>query len=112
MDCSFEGIGHMRVTFPDGGCTEGKVCKLNSAGSAVDCSAGDLFCGVAEVVRGGLAGVQIHGFAVIGYSGTAPTAGYVSLSADGSGGVKTDAAGKRCLVAQVDTAANTVTVEL
>ena len=30
----------------------------------------------------------------------------------GSGGVKTDAAGKRCLVAQVDTAAKTVTVEL
>ena len=25
MDCSFEGIGHMRVTFPDGGCTEGKM---------------------------------------------------------------------------------------
>lgn len=112
MHISFDGIGHMSVTFPAGNCVEGALCKLDAQGNACACAAGDKFCGVAEVVSGGMAGVQIHGFATVSYTGSAPTVGYCGLSADGNGGVKADAAGKNYLVAAVDTAAKTAVIEL
>lgn len=112
MNISYEGIGHVSVTFPANGCQAGKVCKMGSDGKMTVCAAGDAFCGLAESVNGSQAGVQIHGFAEIGYTGTAPATGYVNLSANGSGGIKTDSAGKSYLVVKVDTAAQTAVIEL
>ena len=113
MKCSFEEIGHLSVTFPDGDCTVGAVCKLNTTGQAVNCAAGDRFCGVVEVKNGGCVGVQIHGFANIVYTSTAPTVGYANLVANGNGGVKVDNTnGKSYFVVAVDTASKTATIEL
>ena len=112
MNISYEGIGHLGVTFPAGGCEAGCVCKLDTDGAAAACSAGDKFCGVAETVSAFGAGVQIHGFVTVPYTGTAPAMGYAALSANGSGGVKADSNGNTYLVAAVDTAAMTVTFEL
>lgn len=113
MNISYEQIGHLSVTFPADGCKEGAVCKINSAGKAAACSAGDGFIGVAESVNGTQAGVQIAGFAKIAYSGSStPTPGYVKLSADGSGGVKVDTAGVGYWVVRVDSTAKTLIVKL
>lgn len=101
MRISYDGIGHQAVTVPAGKCVEGQVCKLNASGQADACAAGDKFCGVVEFVKGDSAAVQIEGFAQVSYTGTAPTVGYCSLSANGSGGVKVDSAGREYLVAQV-----------
>lgn len=112
MRYSFEEIGSLCVTFPDGGCTKDAACKLDSGGNAVPCSAGDKVVGIVRMLRGGSAGVQIHGFAEVKYSGTAPTIGYVNLSANGNGGIKVDTAGKTHLIVAVNTADKTVTMEL
>lgn len=112
MHVSFEEIGRMSVTLPAGTCKAGQVCKVNASGKADTCAAGDKFCGVAETIRGSIAGVQLHGFVTLPYTGTAPTMGYVTLSANGSGGVKVDTNGASYLTVQVNTTAKTVTFEL
>lgn len=112
MNISYEQIGHVGVTFPAEGCAAGQVCKMGTAGKVAPCTAGDKFCGVVETVHGSQAGVQLHGFAKVSYTGTAPDMGYTNLSGDGSGGVKVDTAGKSYLVVQVDTAAMTAVIEL
>ncbi len=112
MSVSFEEIGYLAVTLPEGTCQEDQVCKVGADGTAQTCAAGDRFCGVVKGLRGGFAGVQIHGIATVPYTGTAPTCGYGSLCADGIGGVKTASAGTTYLVLQVDTTAKTVTFQL
>lgn len=112
MNISYEEIGHVSVTFPAGTGTAGKVCKLDSSGKAAACSVGERFCGIVEHVGSAGAAVQIHGFAVVSYTGTAFVPGYVNLSANGSGGVKSDENGTSYLVARVDTAAKTAVIEL
>lgn len=112
MKICFDGIGHESVTFPAGTCRAGALCKLDATGKATLCTAGDRFCGMAEVVENGMAAVQLHGFVTVGYTGTAPAAGYANLSADGNGGVKTDSAGATYLVASVNTAEKTAVIEL
>ena len=87
MNVSFEEIGRMAVTFAQAGCESGQVCKLGSDGQVVPCAAGDKFCGIVESVRGGHAAVQLEGFATVRVSG-AVNPGYVTLCADGAGGVK------------------------
>lgn len=112
MSISYEGIGHSSVTFPAGTCTVGYPCKMGTDGKVANCAAGDKFCGVAEVIGNGWAGVQIHGFVTLPYTGTAPAKGFVTLVGNGSGGVKTDASGRAHLVVAVDATAATVTFEL
>ena len=109
---NYHGIGQLNVTVAaDEGLEEGMVCKLTADGAA-GCGAGEAFCGVADVIRDGLAGVQIEGFVTLGYTGTAPVVGYANLSANGSGGVKGDTAGKSYLVAAVDATDSIVTFKL
>ena len=109
---NFHGIGKLNVTFAAAdGLEEGVVCKLTADGAAA-CSAGEAFCGMAEAVRDGCAGVQVEGFVTLGYTGTAPSVGYTNLSANGTGGVKVDSAGKSYLVAAVDTTDSIVTFKL
>ena len=112
MNVSFEEIGHLSATFPVAECEVGQVCKINAEGKAAPCGAGEKICGFVEGIRGGYAGVQLHGFAKIGYSGSAPVCGFANLTADGNGGIAVNESGKSYLVVKVDTVEKTAVIEL
>lgn len=112
MRISYEGIGHVSVTFPVDGCNMWEVCKFDADGLIVSCYEGDAFVGIVENISPDTAAVQIHGFAEVKYTGTAPEPGYVKLYADGKGGVCMNEAGREYLVIEVDTAASTAIIEL
>ena len=110
MNVSFEDIGRLPVTFGQEGCEGGMVCKVGGNGLAVPCADGDKFCGIVEHVRGNHAAVQVAGFAEVACTG-AVTVGYVTLCADGQGGVKAGA-GREYLVVSVDENAKTAVIKL
>lgn len=114
MKLSYEGIGQWAATFACADVSEGDVVKISADGTVAACSDGDAFCGtVASMAHGGDAcSVILGGMVTVGYTGDSPAPGYVGLSADGLGGVKTDALGRSFLAAEVDTAAKTVTFVL
>ena len=115
MKLSFDSIGQWCATFACGeGVAENQPVKIGAPAAAAKCADGDAFCGMAvSVAHGGDAcSVQLGGMVTLGYSGAAPAVGYTGLAADGTGGVKADAAGRARLVADVDTAAKTVTFNL
>ena len=115
MRVSYEGIGQWAATFACGGVREGQVVKVSENGTVSACGAGDSFCGVALAVSrdGAACTVALGGVVTAGYSGnTVPTAGWVSLAADGSGGVKAAESGRSYLAVDVDSAAKTVTFVL
>lgn len=87
MKVSFEGIGQWCATFM-GDVQEGHVVKVDGAGAAAECQAGDAFCGAAVWARKDACTVQMGGFARLRYSGAAPALGYTALCADGKGGVQ------------------------
>lgn len=106
MKVSFEGIGESVVTFynaEESGAAAGAPVKMSGNGEVSTCGDGERFFGVALAGEGDFAAVQTGGYIEISYSGTAPTAGFNSLAADGAGGVKTVAAGGgEFLVIEVD----------
>lgn len=114
MAISFNAIGQAHVSFSAAeSAAAGKVCKLTANGTVGACASGDSFFGVVTDVRAGVAAVMMSGYAELPYSGTAPSVGYQTLAADGSGGVKTVTTGGRSLlVVQVDSANATVGVFL
>ncbi len=112
MKVSFDGVGQVCATFLGGGLTDGQVVKMSGSGTVAACKAGDLFCGVAMCCKDDACSVQVGGFVTVGFSGTAPAAGWCELAADGEGGVKTAEAGVKCLVVDVDATAETVTIML
>jgi len=83
---------------------------MTGNGTVGPCGNGAKITGIStSVADDGFATVKISGFAVLPYTGTAPALGYVGISANGSGGVKADAAnGREHLVVEVDLAAKTV----
>jgi len=111
MNVSFEGIGYLSATFAAESGQAGQVCKVTADGTVAPCGENEAFCGVMEGIRGGITGVQLHGFATVSYTGSAPNLGYCNLAADGNGGVKAGS-GKEYLVVSVDEAAMTATIEL
>ena len=110
MNVSFEEIGRMAVTFGQDGCESGQVCKVSGSGTVAPCGAGEKFCGIVEGVRGDFAAVQVAGFATVAVSGSVGV-GYVSLCADGQGGVKAGA-GREYLVVSVNENAKTAVIKL
>lgn len=112
MKVAFEEIGHMSATFLAESGENGQVCKVSANGMVAPCADGEVFCGVMEGVRKGASAVQLHGFAEVSYTGTAPDLGYVNLVADGNGGVKVSADGREHLVVRIDTTAMTTIIEL
>ena len=113
MSISFEGVGQVCATFLGGGLAEGQVVKMAGNGTVDACKADDLFCGVALCCKDDACTVQVGGFVTVAYSGTAPAVGWAELAADGKGGVKAaSGSGVRCLTADVDTTAKTVTIML
>ena len=111
MSVSFHGIGQVCATFLGSG-TEGQVVKMTDRDTVAPCSDGNSFCGVAMCVKDDACAVQVAGFVTVPYSSTEPTPGYAKLSADGTGGVKSDESGREYLVVSVDTAAKSVTILL
>lgn len=92
---AFDGVGEMVVTLPVAeGVTEGVPVKLDAGGTAAPCAAGERFCGVALAPKGGFGAVQVGGFTALPCADETVTAGWVSLAADGNGGVKKAGAGE------------------
>lgn len=114
MAISFREIGQTDVSFLAADTvTAGSVCKLTQNDTVGGCSAGDSFCGVVRQVRSGVASVILTGYAELPYTGKAPSVGYQTLAADGTGGVKSVTEGGRSLlVVRVDTTNATVGVFL
>ena len=115
MRSSYEGIGQWAATFACGTVAEGEMVKISANGTVSACERDDGFCGmVLAVSRGGDAcTVVLGGMVTAGYSGnTVPTAGWISLTADGSGGVTVAEGEQRYLAVDVDSAARTVTFVL
>lgn len=112
MSISFEGVGQVCATFLGDNLTEGHVVKMKGNGAVGACGAGEAFCGVALCCKDDACTVQVGGFVTVKYSETAPTVGWSGLAADGKGGVKKASGGADYLVADVDTAAQTVTIML
>ena len=98
MNISYEGIDELVVTVPAGTCVEGEVCKINTEGNADKCGANEKFCGLVLAVEDGMAAVQMEGFAKVGFSGSKPMPGYVTLTGDGNGKVLQNSAGREYLV--------------
>ena len=101
MKLSYEGIGQWAATFACTEVSEGEMVKISGNGTVAACSDGGDACTVA-----------LGGLVTAGYTGSAPTLGWCGLSADASGGVKSNAGGRSCLVVDVDTASETVTFAL
>ena len=112
MNVSFKGIGEMAVTFKTTGTVKiGDPVKLSANGTVTACSEDDRFCGIVLFTSGdGFATVQLKGYTVAEYSGSAPSVGFGYLLADGDGGVAVDAdkTGDEYLIIEVDTTAGTV----
>ena len=113
---SYEEIGAVTATFiAQSGVEDGMAVKLAGDSTVCPCTAGERFCGVALAPVGGFAAVQVGGFARVKYSGTGVAPGWVSLTADGSGGVKQAGSGdgaRDYLVVSADTTAKTAVVRL
>ncbi len=114
MSFSYEGIGVWCASFACEGLTEGEVVKMGGNNTAAACGEGDAFCGVVRAVSHDAAAcsVQLGGMATVGYSGTAPSAGFVKLAADGAGGVCASQNGESYLVVAVDSVGKTLTIKL
>ena len=110
MNISFEGVGQWGATFACADVEVGNVVQMKDNGTVGPCASGDTFAGVAtHVGRDGAAcTVALGGAVTCAYSGTAPTAGWNKLSADGNGGVSVNSAGHDYLVLDVDEAAGKV----
>ena len=86
---SFEGVGEVAATFYAAeGVKAGEVVRVCGDATVGPCGAGERFDGAALSLRGGCAGVQTGGFAAVRCSDSTVTVGYVSLTADGGGGVR------------------------
>ncbi len=111
---SFEGIGEMMATFYAGsGVEAGQVVKVDGDSTVAPCAAGERFHGVVMSVKDGCAVVQVAGFAQLPCADSAVTAGTVSLTADGNGGVKDASAGGTAVeLLAVSAGDGTVTVKL
>ena len=113
MSYSFDGFNEGVLTFScESEIASGTPVKISGSETVCACSSGDKFCGVAVTYRNGSVGVALSGAVTLPYSGTAPSAGYVKLAADGDGGVATSNSGREYLALSVDTVSGTVTIIL
>lgn len=112
MSVSYDGYNNNFLTLKAAsGTTAGAPVKITANDTAGLCSSGDAFCGISAQVRNGFVSVQTSGTATLAYTGdTAPSVGYATIAANGSGGVTVPASGgKSVLVLKVDTTGSKVT---
>ena len=113
MNISFDGMNQWVATFAAAEAEEGQVVKMTDRATVGPCSDGEAFCGVVAVRRAEYAcAVQLSGVVTVPYTDTVPAAGYTKLSADASGGVKSNESGREYLVLDADESAKTVTFVL
>lgn len=100
---SFDSVAQDCVTFFNySSLKNGVPCKMHSNQTVTGCSDGDDFIGVIGSTHGTFAGVIVHGFVTLHYSGTAPVLGFTGLAADSYGGVKVLSSGRKFLIVSVD----------
>lgn len=112
MKFSYKGIGESAATFgvaSGNTIALGEVAKVSANSTISACASGDKFAGVVLARHGNCAAMQFYGIATVACSGTAPAPGFVSLVADGNGGVKAGS-GREYLVIAAEN--NTVTIVL
>lgn len=90
MSISYEAIGQVMVTCQaDETTVEGQVVKMSGNDTVAACTSGEQICGVAAyVAEDGFVAVHVKGFVTVPCTDSTVTAGYMSLTADGNGGVK------------------------
>ena len=110
MTYSYEQIGNICISLD---CTSdvqvGQVCQMYTSDCVCKAGADRIFDGVVASKKDSRAGVVVHGFVTVPFTGTAPSVGYRGLLSDGQGGVYSDEEGKNYLIVSVDTANKTVT---
>ncbi len=109
MLISYESIGQVCVTCYNSGVQVNQPCKMSTNCSIVACQDTNEIEGVVIASRGSLATVAIKGFVTLPYTGTAPTVGYCSIGATGTGKVKVVDGARKYVVFNVDTNKKTVT---
>ncbi len=111
MKYSYEGFLQQIATFSSADeIAPGAPVKVSGSGAVAAAAAKDGVAGVCMSYQDGVAAVQLAGFVELPYTGTAPTAGFAKLAADGKGGVSvsTETTAREHLVLTVDTVATTV----
>ena len=104
MKVSFEGIGEQVISFEAAsGTQKNEFVKISANNKVANCSADDVFAGYCINTEAGFADVKTHGYIEVPYTGTtAPTVGFATLTAAGSGKVQADEDGREYLVIKVD----------
>ncbi len=89
MSISFKGFNEQILTFKTQGEIEkGSLVKMAESATVAPCESGDDFIGIAVHVHGGIAAVQVGGYASLSYSGSAPALGSCAISAADSAHIK------------------------
>lgn len=114
MKLSYEGIGQWTATFACEQAVVGEMVKISGKGTVAPCGDGEAFCGQVRSARqgGDACAVVLGGMVSAAYTGADPALGWTGLSGNGSGGVKSDASGRSCLVVDVDAVGKIVTFAL
>lgn len=82
MSISFKGFNEQILTFrTQGEIKNGSLVKMSESATVAPCENGDDFIGIAVHVNGGIAAVQVGGYASLNYSGSAPALGACAISA-------------------------------
>lgn len=99
---SYEGIGEVVVTVSmEKQLKAGSVVHILDNDVAGPCEDGEVFCGVALKVGGGIGSMQVKGFVCVPYTGEMKL-GWMNLVANGEGGVRPGENGLQVLVAQLN----------
>ena len=109
-DICLQGYNSRYITMQADGKMEPGDLVVMSGNNTVKKAAAGKFVGVAHAVRGDYVLVQTGGFAVLPYSGTAPTVGFATLASDSNADAAASASGREVLVTEVDATAKTVGV--
>lgn len=114
MSIKFNGLMDEVATFKaDTEIGKGYPVKVSANDTVAVAAPGIPFCGVAVGHASGLQSVQLKGYVELPYTSTAPTLGFCSLVANGTGGVKVDTTnGRSYLVVNVDTVGGKVGIIL
>lgn len=109
---SFNGFNQNFLTFATESLIDvGTPVKMSKNGTVATCDLNDVFVGFIAAASDDAASVQLTGHATVSYSGTAPELGYVSVCADGNGGIEIGT-GRNVIVVSVNSTDNTCEIIL
>ena len=113
MNYHYEQIGQVCATFASRGeSAPGQVCSICNNDTVELCGVECDFCGIVAQSHGDYVSVIVKGFVTVPYTGSDPSVGYVSLSGDGTGNIRTCPDANSYLITKVDTVNKTVTILL